>query len=295
MVRSGFILALDTDFAGDAAARRGIEIAEQENLRIRVADLGSYKDPDEMAQKDPESLKAAIDKAEPVWDYLIESVFSKFKKVGGETKALISRELVPILARIRNEIVRAHYVKEVAGRLDVPYEAVVKEIQKLERQNLNEVVFPINVNTEKKEERRDLLEEKLLALSYLINPKKLIDDDFPKLIKSTLGIKLLQSYNNYSKKVKKFSISSFSAYLPEELKYGFSEMILIASNEEPETEEKALKEIILLKREIRILDIKEEQKRLAEEIKLYEKSQDKTKLKIAEEKFDKLSKRLKLE
>ena len=72
-------------------------------------------------------------------------------------------------------------------------------------------------------------------------------------------------------------------------------MIFKTSNEEPETDEKVKKEIILLKREIRVFNIKEEQKNLAEKIRIYEKSQDISKLKSAEEKFDKLSKRLKLE
>jgi DNA primase len=289
------ILALDTDIAGDAAARRGIEIAEQENLRIRVADLGNYKDPDEMAQKDPDSLKVAIGKAFPVWDYLIDSTFSKFKEAGGEAKAYLSRELVPILQKIKDEIVRAHYVKEVASRLDVPYEAVLKEIENTEASNKNEISPSLNVSSEKKEVRKEILEEKLLALAFLFGPKKYMDKEFSQLIKSPLGTKLLDAYNNFSKKIKTFTISSFSGYLPEELKYGFSEMILKTSSEEPETGEKVNKEIDLLKREIRILDIKEEQKDLAEKIRIYEKSQDISKLKSAEEKFDKLSKRLKLE
>src|SRR4030043_1480048 len=289
------ILALDTDIAGDAAARRGIEIAEQENLRIRVADLGNYKDPDEMAQKDPDALKAAIGKAFPVWDYLIDSTFSKFKEAGGETKAYLSRERVPILSKIKDEIVRAHYVKEVANRLDVPYEAVLKEIENTEVSNKNEVSPSLNMGSEKKEVRREILEEKLLSLAFLFGPKKYINKEFSQLIKSPLGTKLLDEYNNFSKKVKTFTISSFSVYLPEELKYGFSEMILKTSNEEPETDEKVKKEINLLKREIRILDIKEEQKDLAGKIRIFEKSQDISKLKSAEEKFDKLSKRLKVE
>ena len=45
-----------------------------------------------------------------------------------------------------------------------------------------------------------------------------------------------------------------------------------------------------------MLDIKEKQQQLTEKIKMYEKSGDKSKLKISEKKFDKLSgERLKLE
>jgi DNA primase len=290
-------LALDSDIAGNIAARRGIETADQEGLRIKVANLGDYKDPDEAAQKDPKALKTALSKASVVWDYLIDSTFSQYKNLTGEVKATLSHELVPILAKIRDEIVRAHYIKVVSERLEVPYDAVLKEVERQGFKPKEKATQTSEIVTEEKKPRRDLLEEKLLGLAFLSNPKIIINKEFVALIKSSLGVKLLESYSKYSKKFKTFKISRFSDFLAEELKQGFSEIILKVSSEgEPETETQLKKEISDLTREVKMLDIKEKQRQLTEKMKMYEKSGDKSKLKISEKKFDKLSgERLKLE
>lgn len=86
-------------------------------------------------------------------------------------------------------------------------------------------------------------------------------------------------------------------YLPDELKEGFSEMILINSEEsDNESLEKISTEINLIQKEIKILGLKEEQKGLAEKIKFYERAKQKLKLKETKIKFNKILKeRLKLE
>src|SRR3989344_4778352 len=70
-------LALDSDFAGSEAARRGIAQAQKEGLAMTVARLGEYKDPDEAARANPAFLKSAIEAADGVWDFIIETVFAK--------------------------------------------------------------------------------------------------------------------------------------------------------------------------------------------------------------------------
>jgi DNA primase len=53
-----FILALDSDMAGDAATRRGIKIASDMGVEIKVAEIsGGYKDPDDAARGNLDSYK----------------------------------------------------------------------------------------------------------------------------------------------------------------------------------------------------------------------------------------------
>ena len=47
------VLCLDSDFAGDEAAKRGAVMAVNMGFEVKVASLKSYKDPDEIARKDP--------------------------------------------------------------------------------------------------------------------------------------------------------------------------------------------------------------------------------------------------
>ena len=51
------ILSFDEDIAGDAAARRGIELLDVAGMQVKVVRLGKHKDPDEFSQKDAVGFK----------------------------------------------------------------------------------------------------------------------------------------------------------------------------------------------------------------------------------------------
>lgn len=70
--------ALDSDMAGDAASRRGIEIADRSGLDMRVVMLPSGKDPDEAVREDAAGVKKAIKNAIPIYDYFISSAVKRF-------------------------------------------------------------------------------------------------------------------------------------------------------------------------------------------------------------------------
>ena len=65
-------LALDEDVAGDMAARRGIEMADEEGLNIRVIKCLYGKDPDECAQHSPKLWRESVKKAIPVYDFYLK-------------------------------------------------------------------------------------------------------------------------------------------------------------------------------------------------------------------------------
>ena len=115
-----FILALDSDFAGDAAARRGISVAENSGVEVKVAKITGFKDPDEAARGNIDSFKFDLIHAEGVWDFLIDSVMKRFNAETGEGKAKISKELVPILSEIEDKIVQSHYAKRCCREISVP-------------------------------------------------------------------------------------------------------------------------------------------------------------------------------
>lgn len=118
------VFALDSDMAGDAAARRGIEIADSAGLDMRVVSLPVGKDPDEAARENPVLLKQAIKDAVPVYDYFIASAKSRYDLSSAFGKRKMSDELIPVLSKIENSIVQEHYVKKVADTLAVSEESL---------------------------------------------------------------------------------------------------------------------------------------------------------------------------
>ena len=290
------ILAFDADIAGDAAARRGIKVVEEAGLEVKVARIYGYKDPDDMARKDPEKYKKLLKNPQGVWDYIIDSVFSKYKKDSGADKAKISRELIPVLSSISDSIVQAHYSGKVAGRLKVPVSAVIDQISKEKKGEGKEDLSAI-IAQKKEKPRRERLEERLLVLAFRSDPGILLQRKVDSLIKTTFVKKIKGKYKKYSENKKGFDFSEFAGQLPSELFDGFTR-IVVQEDFDLEKRGDILKETDYSKetetvlREIEIDDLKEKLKSSAIRIRQLEKDGQKNKLEKEEEKFGVLTGRL---
>jgi len=241
------VLCLDSDFAGDEAAKRGAILAFNMDFEVKVARLEGYKDPDEIARKEPEKLKKAIDEAASLWDFIIESAITKYGINSGDDKAKISSEITPLLSTIQDKIVQAHYIELLARKLSVPTEAVADQVsKKIDTSKKEEKV----INPEKQEKnRKQLLEEKLLINAIEKDIKIL----FKKETKDLINSEFIKKIINYLEK-NKFP-------LPSELQKGYAEMILENSDEE---------NVETIIKELTILDTKQRLEVLGEKIKIEE-------------------------
>lgn len=157
------VLALDTDVAGDAAARRGIEMADKSGMMVKMVKLAGAKDPGELAISDPEGWKKVVAGAIPIYDFYLQSAVERQGlEVDGKKK--IGQELLPIWAGISDEIVKAHYIKLLAKTLGVEEEDVRGQLGKVlsaKGQGLSEP-SPQHLAPST---RRELLEEYVIELA----------------------------------------------------------------------------------------------------------------------------------
>ena len=280
-----FTLALDSDIAGDTAAMRSITLAQDQGIEVKIARLGDYKDPDDMARKAPGEYKKALKKAQGIWDFLVDFIFSKHDVALGEGKAKISREIIPILATITDKIVQAHYVEKVAKKLSVPTSAVVDQIEKVRAEisfRVPKVAIPAKP---KAKTRRELLEERLLSLSFQSDPKMLADKKIFSLFSTPLATRIVEEYKKFSKSNRKFDPSEFAGQLPKELVEGFADMLLKDIQDITDRPDVFKKELNLVIRELHLLSIKDKLVALGEKIAEYEDKGEKSKLRKAEKKF----------
>ncbi len=125
------IFALDSDLAGDAAARRGIEIAEKSGFDMRVAAMPLGKDPDEAARENPLLLKKALKEAVPIYDYFLSSALKRNDPETAFGKRKISEEFMPTLLKIDNPIVQGHYIRKLSAALATSDETVREGMAKI--------------------------------------------------------------------------------------------------------------------------------------------------------------------
>ncbi len=280
------ILMLDADIAGDLAARRGITIAQNLGMEVRVLELKGFKDPDEAAKSDPVGLKKSLKNAVGVWDFIIDSIFAKQKASSGLGTAKISREIVPILGQIEDKIVQAHYIKIVADKLGVPENAVKEQIEESFKKGTVKRIETESVE-EVKKSRRILLEERLLTLAFQSDPKVLLKSENSELILGSLTGRIYDNYVIYSKKVKKWDPAKFVKTLPSELVEGFNAMMLAVT--QPGGLEKELAVVI---RELKTLYLKERLNEVTSQIRQLESKGETDKLQEVQGLFAKYSAKL---
>ena len=71
-------LAFDADLAGQSAAERGIDLALEAELEVKIISLPTGEDPDTWARKQPAKFKELIDAAQPIGDYTLSRVITSF-------------------------------------------------------------------------------------------------------------------------------------------------------------------------------------------------------------------------
>lgn len=157
-------LCFDMDIAGDSASRRGIELLDLAGLNIKVARLAGVKDPDEFAQKDPGGFKKVISAASNIYDYLIESALNRFDATTAQGKKKIGQEILPLLAKISDELARAHYTTKLAKELELD-PAFIKEAIEKKRDILgNNSISSIDIEDKKVASNTSVIENYFLAL-----------------------------------------------------------------------------------------------------------------------------------
>lgn len=124
------LLCFDTDLAGDAASRRGIEIADSLGMNLKVVQIIGGKDPAEVCLKDPSLWQQAVDGATPIYDYYLDSVQKRFSVKTPEGKKQIFHELIPIWQKITDPITKDHYIQKLSALLQTTDELIKTELAK---------------------------------------------------------------------------------------------------------------------------------------------------------------------
>ncbi|MCK5534438.1 DNA primase, partial [bacterium] len=186
------VIVYDSDKAGISAALRGIEQLVDSGLRIKIVTLPQGMDPDSCLRKKGKKifddfLKNGLSFID--YQFKIVSNNMDFSKV--ENKIYIANNILPMIARIRNEIERREEIRKFAEKMSLPEESLLSELNKIKKGNKIKVkkeAFFLD-NKEKKEPliEMDLLHILLTEPVYIQRVKKKICvDDFTGEVTSRL-------------------------------------------------------------------------------------------------------------
>ena len=213
------VMSLDSDSAGQEAIKRAVVIAENLDMSIRVVQITGGKDPGDVATANPRAWREMVGKAVLYWDFLIDSSLTRNDPKTGAGAKAISSEVIPALSQIANSVMRAHYVSDLAKKLNVPEESIYSEIERTnKRKELNILKQTVSSIEKGKVSRREELEEYLLAISLQFFDQ--IKQNIPKIeikwIEALAVSKIFDRLMLFDQKTS-FKIQDFSKTLPSEL------------------------------------------------------------------------------
>jgi len=158
------LVSFDMDQAGEGAAKRGINLALDQGFEVRVVSLNGVKDPAEAVEKNPVFWQEAVSKTKHIVQFYIDSVLKRHDAKTAEAKREFQKSVLPVIASLP-ELEAAHWAKESAGVLNIGEEAVWSALKKIRNPKSEIRNKPEeNLNQTKSKTRKNLLEEKILAI-----------------------------------------------------------------------------------------------------------------------------------
>ena len=156
------VIVFDSDLAGENASRRAIELIIENDMNVTVIPLPKGDDPDTYIKKNgTDGFMNLLGKRQSIIDYIGESYRSKGKLDSPEGKTEFVREIIGLIAKMRDEIKRDFYIKDIAERFSI-YESIIrKELDKNQRMKSKGLTRETSPKTEAETE----IKEKFVKVS----------------------------------------------------------------------------------------------------------------------------------
>ena len=176
-------LMMDADPAGIESIKRGIDEAEKFDFEIRVVTIDYAKDPDEALKKDPNKFKKLISKPVPIYDFLIETAQKKYPEESAFSRKKIGEEVIPMIEKISNPIVRTFYLKKLAGILGVSEAVIENLINQLKRKKKQLSLNKMKYNKPVEDSRELTIDKYILSVVFQSEDPKEIHQSFFNVLK----------------------------------------------------------------------------------------------------------------
>jgi DNA primase len=281
----------DTDPAGTSAQRKSIQLIENAGIVASVIVLPKGKDPDDLLNSDPIEFKKAVKKDVHIYDFIIDSAISELDPKTADGKRSILGKTIPFLSVIENEVIKEHYLKKLAERLDTSLDSVIREAEKDKSKKETKIVTA----SVSKVSREDLISQYLFSLilqsSNIIEHLRLVDtllEGVPLI--SPAYERLFKLIKSKAEKSAGFALESFVKTLPSELLEAYDTAYISPISEfDPKAYEGELKKIAL---EEKNLAIKKRLNELTQEIMKLEREKKETEVEKLQEEASMLTGKL---
>ncbi len=125
------ILSFDADLAGQEAMAKLYDWEEKHDISLMVAKLPEGSDPAELALADPDSLKHAVNNAQPYLGFLVERYTDKVSGLHPEERAKAAQKSLLAISSHPNSLVREEYLAKTADMTRLPVGELRAQLQNI--------------------------------------------------------------------------------------------------------------------------------------------------------------------
>lgn len=123
---SKVVLAFDADAAGQGAAERFYEWEQKYQVEVSVARLPGGQDPGDLAQRDPDALRVAVDDALPFLAFRLDRVMTGRAPRTPEQRTRLGEAAMAVVNEHPHRDVRKLYAGQVATQVGLPVADLVQ-------------------------------------------------------------------------------------------------------------------------------------------------------------------------
>ncbi len=159
-------VAFDTDDAGIAASKRGIDLALEAGLAVKVISVPQGKDPDDCVRTDPSLWFGAVDGAQNVMDWYLHRTFEGVDLMDSRLKRQAIEKMLFEIIRIPYPVEQDDWLKKLADRSGVELAIIREELKRVRLSRTTSAYVPKKNIPDKiqKDTRLYSLSEQLMGL-----------------------------------------------------------------------------------------------------------------------------------
>lgn len=126
------VMIYDSDNAGQMATIRGLELLIEEGLNVRIVDLPKGYDPDSYLRSfGSKEFQELVNQAKDVFDYKVDVLKARYGPLTMSNKAKIAAEMLSLISKFNNMVLRSGYIKKLAEGLKVDENSLWLELKKV--------------------------------------------------------------------------------------------------------------------------------------------------------------------
>ena len=258
-------LAFDPDSAGQEALVRGLQIAWQEEMQIKIISLPEGKDPDDLIKEDVKEWERLIESSQDFMDWIIQKAEKENDLKSASGKKQTAKIILTWIKRLPDPIEQTHYLQILSNKIKVDENILRNVIQKQSPAQKTRYSKPqSSVNTPQRENIENRASLRLLAILLLVK-------NWPEVTIEWLGDinhqNLYKNLKTYYDSHTEIDANLWLEQLNEEQKQFGREIILISEELNEPTEQDRIQEVKNLSKRLKDSYFKHQLKLVREKIK----------------------------